>query len=75
MSVERLRVRLTGERPLLMHSSRLADPLDPIKVDLDRLTKKRDKTLADHEQIAKSNGTAGFGCWTAGRAFRARRSS
>jgi hypothetical protein len=53
MSVERLRVRLTGERPLLMHSSRLADPLDPIKIDLDRLTKKRDKTIADHEQIAK----------------------
>lgn len=53
MSVERLRVRLTGERPLLMHSSRLADPLDPVKIDLDRLTKKRDKTIADHEQIAK----------------------
>ena len=53
MSVERLRVRLNGERPLLMHSSRLADPLDPIKIDLERLTRKRDKTLADHEQIAK----------------------
>ncbi|GAB1716950.1 MAG: hypothetical protein NTAFB05_19920 [Nitrobacter sp.] len=53
MSVEHLRLRLTGERPLLMHSSRLADPLDPVKIDLDRLTKKRDKTLADHEQIAK----------------------
>ncbi len=53
MSVEQMRIRLTGERPLLMHSSRLADPLDSIKIDLDRLTKKRDKTLADHEQIAK----------------------
>jgi len=53
MSAEQLRVRLTGERPLLMHSSRLADPLEPIKADLDRLTKKRDKTLADHEQIAR----------------------
>lgn len=53
MSVEKLRIRLTGERPLLMHSSRLADPLDPIKIDLERLTKKRDKTIADHEQIAK----------------------
>jgi hypothetical protein len=53
MSVEQLRIRLTGERPLLMHSSRLADPLDPIAIELDRLTKKRDKTRADHEQIAK----------------------
>lgn len=53
MSVGQLQVRLQGERPLLMHSSRLADPLDPIKIELDRLTSKRSKTIADHEQIAK----------------------
>jgi hypothetical protein len=53
MSIEQIRVRLTGQRPLLMHSSRLADPLDPIAIELGRLTKKRDKTQADHEQIAK----------------------
>lgn len=53
MPAESLRVRLSGERPLLMHSSRLADPLDEITIDLDRLTRKRDKTAADHEQIAR----------------------
>jgi hypothetical protein len=53
MSVEQFRVRLSGERPLLMHSSRLADPLDPITIELDRLTRKRDKTIADHEQIGR----------------------
>ena len=53
MQAEPLRVRLSGERPLLMHSSRLADPLDPITVELDRLTRKRDKTSADHEQVAR----------------------
>jgi hypothetical protein len=53
MSTQTLRVRLCGERPLLMHSARLADPLDPITVELDRLTRKRDKTTADHEQISK----------------------
>ena len=53
MQAEPLRVRLTGERPLLMHSSRLADPLDPITVELDRLTHKRDKTAADHEHVAR----------------------
>jgi hypothetical protein len=53
MPAETLRVRLSGERPLLMHSSRLADPLDPITIELDRLTRKRDKTIADHEQISR----------------------
>ncbi|WMT73344.1 hypothetical protein [Bradyrhizobium sp. Ash2021] len=60
MSVQQLRIRLTGERPLLMHSSRLADPLEPIKIDIDRLTKKRDKTIADHEQIAKMEWYGGL---------------
>jgi hypothetical protein len=60
MSVEKLRIRLTGERPLLMHSSRLADPLDEIKIDIDRLTKKRDKTIADHQQIAKMEWYGGL---------------
>jgi hypothetical protein len=60
MSVEKLRIRLTGERPLLMHSSRLADPLEEIKIDIDRLTKKRDKTIADHQQIAKMEWYGGL---------------
>ena len=53
MDAEMIRFRLTGERPLLMHSSRLADPLDSIAISLNRLTKKRDKTVADHEEIAR----------------------
>lgn len=52
-TTETLRLRLTGKCPLLMHSSRLADPLDPITIELDRLTRKRDKTAADHEQVSK----------------------
>jgi hypothetical protein len=60
MLAEKLRVRLTGERPLLMHSARLADPLDELKIDIDRLTKKRDKTIADHQQIAKMEWYGGL---------------
>lgn len=60
MSVDKLRIRLIGERPLLMHSSRLADPLEEIKIDIDRLTKKRDKTIADHQQIAKMEWYGGL---------------
>jgi hypothetical protein len=53
MSVVNITLRLDGDRPLLMNSAAKADPLNPIKIDLDRLTSKRDKTIADHEQIAK----------------------
>jgi hypothetical protein len=53
MSVETMTVRLDGERPILMNSSAKADPLNPVKIEMDRLTGKRDKTRSDHEQIAK----------------------
>ena len=46
-------LRMTGVAPLIMHSSRLADPLDPASVELAGLTRKRAKTRADHELIAQ----------------------
>jgi hypothetical protein len=60
MSTEMLRFALIGERPLLMHSSRLADPLHPLTRELSRLTKKRDKTEADHEEIARLEWSGGM---------------
>jgi len=48
-----LRVGLVGAAPLLMHSSRLVDPLDPTKRRIDRLARRRAKTDADHEELAK----------------------
>jgi hypothetical protein len=60
MSVGNMTLRLDGERPLLMNSSAKADPLNPIKIELDRLTSKRDKTAADHEQIAKAEWHGGL---------------
>jgi hypothetical protein len=51
--VQPIRIALTGERALLMHSARTVDPLDPVTRELGRLTSKRMKTLADHEQIAR----------------------
>src|ERR1700730_5006341 len=44
MRAEKISMRLTGTRPLLMHSSRLADPLDEITKRLAKLTAKRPKT-------------------------------
>src|ERR1700721_601463 len=60
MTTVNMTLRLNGERPLLMNSSAKADPLNPIKIELDRLTSKRDKTVADHEQIAKAEWHAGL---------------
>lgn len=53
MEAEKITMRLTGTRPLLMHSSRLADPLDPIRARLTKVTSKRAKTLADHLEISR----------------------
>jgi hypothetical protein len=53
MNAETIHLLFTGNRPLLMHSGRLADPLDPIVRDLSKITAKRMKTIADHEQIAR----------------------
>jgi hypothetical protein len=53
MNSETIRLRLVGDRPLLMHSGRLADPLDPVAGDLAKVTGKRMKTRADYEEIAR----------------------
>jgi hypothetical protein len=53
MQRETIRLRITGNKRLLMHCGRLADPLDPIAQDLARLTSKRPKTIADHKMISK----------------------
>jgi hypothetical protein len=57
---ETIRARLIGDRPLLMHSSRLADPLDPSAIALSRLTSKRAKTTADFEEIARAEWYGGL---------------
>lgn len=60
MTAQSLRLRLTGVAPLLMHSGRLADPLDASARELERLTQKRFKTAADHEAIARVEWSAGM---------------
>lgn len=53
MSYQRLTFRLTGVSPLVMHNGRLANPLDPMAKALKRVTGKRAKTDADHEEMAR----------------------
>jgi hypothetical protein len=48
-----LRFRITGAAPLLMHSGRLADPLDPHAREIAQVAGKKRKTEADHERLAE----------------------
>lgn len=43
----------SGGSSLVMHNERLADPLDPIVRDIAAISKKRNKTEADHMEIAR----------------------
>ena len=54
MLAETLRFLLTGSSALVMHNSRLVDPLDPWSREIAAITGKRHKTIADHEQLAKA---------------------
>lgn len=48
------RLTLTGTTPLLMHNSRLANPLDPIVKAIKKINAKRNnKTDDDHEEVAR----------------------
>lgn len=44
---------ITGSAPLLMHSARLSDPLDPATRALAKVTGKRKKTEDDHAEAAR----------------------
>lgn len=55
-----LKVRLTGTRPILMHSDKFADPLNPLTKAHKALTSKRKKTDEDHLDIAKSEWLGGL---------------
>ncbi len=55
--MEKIKVRITGTRPILLHSSIGSDPLNQLTKNHKKLTSKRKKTDEDHEQIAKSEWT------------------
>lgn len=53
-------LKITGLTPLIMHSGRLADPLDPATQALARLTSKRKKTIEDHKAVSKAEWYGGL---------------
>lgn len=58
--METLNIRITGTSPLLMHSDKFANPLNPDTKAHKELTGKRKKTDDDHEAIAKSEFIGGL---------------
>ena len=58
--LETIKVEITGTRPLLMHSDKFADPLNPLTKAHKELTGKRKKTDEDHEAIARSEWIGGM---------------
>lgn len=52
--METIKFKLVGTSPLLMHSDRFSNPLDPMTKAHKELTGKRKKTDEDHEAIAMS---------------------
>jgi hypothetical protein len=57
---EHIEATISGISPLLMHSARLANPLDPITRELKKVTAKRGKTDADLELCAQLEWIGGL---------------
>lgn len=53
-----LHMELTGRTGLVMHNGRLADPLDPLAMQLSALTDKRGRTTEEQREIADFEWTA-----------------
>jgi hypothetical protein len=64
--MRQLKVTIKGAAPLLMHSDRHANPLDPSTKAHKELTGKRKKTDSDHEAIARSEWMGSLYCNAAG---------
>lgn len=52
--MELMKLKIKGMSPMLMHSDRFSNPLDPAAKAHKELTSKRKKTDEDHEAIARS---------------------
>jgi hypothetical protein len=51
--MKELRIKFTGVTPLLMHNSQLANPLNAWAKEIKKVSGKRKKTDADHEEMSR----------------------
>lgn len=67
-NMKTIQIKISGKSPLLMHSDRFANPLDPLAKAHKELTSKRKKTDEDHIAIARSEFIGGC-YWSKDRGF------
>lgn len=60
MALVTFKAKITGIRPLLMHNGQMADPTNPATRGLKEVTKKKNKTDADHLEIKMLEWMAGL---------------
>lgn len=53
MAWQEVTYRLTGVAPLIVHNGQLANPLNQYSKEMKKISGKRNKTDADHEQMAQ----------------------
>lgn len=58
--MEQVQITITGTSPLLMHSDRLSNPLDPLTKEIKTYSGKKKKTDEDHLAMAKLEWTGGM---------------
>ena len=56
----RIQVKIQGTEPLLMHSSRLADPLDSAAKLVAEISKKKNKQESDHKELSRREFMGGI---------------
>lgn len=58
--METMSVRLTGIAPLIVHNNQAVDPLNYYAKEMKKISGKRNKTEADHEQLSNLEFFAGL---------------
>lgn len=50
---QKIGVKLTGISPLVMHNGQLCDPMNPVVIEIKKISGKRVKTEADYKELAR----------------------
>jgi len=58
--IQKAKFNLESIVPLIMHNSTTADPLNPISLEMKKVSHKRDKTERDHRDLARMEWKAGL---------------
>jgi len=60
MAFKSLKIRITGDAPLLMHNGQSSDPLNPFAQAMKKVSGKRQKTEDDYRELARIEFLSGM---------------